>query len=123
MQSVSILLADGDTLFRQCLRRTVEEDTRTNLCMEAENGLQTLLMTQQNRPSLVVLDAQMPRLDGIEATRILRRRNRSLQIVVISVFEDARTQALEAGADYFLMKDCGFDVLHRLIHRLTRIPA
>ena len=110
-------------MFRQCLRSAFEKDKRSNTFLEAENGIQALLMAHDNRPALVVLDAQMPRMNGIEATHILRRRHREMRIVVMSAYEEARQQAMDAGADYFLLKNCGFDALQGIIHRLARVPA
>jgi hypothetical protein len=65
MQPISILLADDDAMIRQCLRRAVEADPRLQIRWEADNGLQALLLAQQHHPQVVLMDAQMPRMDGI----------------------------------------------------------
>jgi DNA-binding NarL/FixJ family response regulator len=109
MQPISILLADDDAVIRQCLRRAVEADPRFEVRWEADNGLQALLLAQQHRPNLILMDAQMPRMDGIEATRCLRQRDHKLRIIVMSVYDQMRAQALAAGADDFITKDCGCD--------------
>lgn len=118
MPPISILIADDDAMVRQCLRRVVEIDPRLQIRWEAGNGLEALLMAQQFQPQLVLLDAQMPRMDGIEATRCLRQRNPGACILVMSVFEQQRAQALAAGADEFVTKDCGCDALREAIHRV-----
>jgi len=118
MQPITILLADDDAMIRQCLRRAVECDPQLQIRWEADNGLQAILMAQQFHPQVVLMDAQMPRMDGIEATRCLRQRDHSIRILVMSVYDQVRAQALAAGADGFVTKDCGCDAIRAAIHRL-----
>ena len=120
MPPISILLADGDAMLRHCLRRAVEEDPQITICWEAENGLQALLLATQEQPCVALLEAQMPRMDGLETTRILRQRCRNLKIVVMSVYDDVREPALAAGADDFWIKDRGRETLRGMICRLAR---
>lgn len=118
MQPISILLADDDAAIRRCLRRVVEADPRLRVGWEAENGLQAVVLAEQNHPDLILMDAQMPRMDGIEATRCLRQRDPGLCILIMSVYEQLRAQALAAGADAFVTKDCGCEALRAAIHGL-----
>jgi len=118
MQPSLILIADNDPLVRQCLRRAVEQDAQLRIMWEADNGLQALLMAQQHRPHLILLDAQMPRMDGIEVTRILRQRNHHIRILLMSAFDHQRSSALAAGADAFLTKDSGCDAIRNTIQNL-----
>ncbi len=119
MQPITILIADDDAMIRQCLRRAVECDPRLQIRWEADNGLQALLMVQQFHPHIVLMDAQMPRMDGIEATRCLRQRDHAIRILVMSVYDQARAQALAAGADGFVTKDCGCEAIREAIYRLV----
>jgi len=118
-QPISILIADDDEVTRQCLRRVVEADPRFQIRWEADNGLQALLIAQQQQPQVVMLDAQMPRMDGIEATRCLRQSNCGMCILVMSAFEEQRAQALAAGADEFVTKDCGCEAIRAAIFRVA----
>ena len=120
MPPISILIADDDAMIRQCLRRVVEADPQLQIRWEADNGLEALLMAQKHHPEVVLLDAQMPRMDGIEATRCIRQRYPGACILVMSVFDQQRAQALAAGADEFVTKDCGCDALRDAIHRVLR---
>jgi len=74
MQTISILIADDNPMVRQCLRRAVEADPQLEIRWEAENGLQALMLAEKHSPDLILMDAQMPRMDGIEATRCLRQK-------------------------------------------------
>jgi DNA-binding NarL/FixJ family response regulator len=119
VQPITILIADDDVMIRQCLRCAVEADPRLQIHWEADNGLQALLMAQQYHPQIVLMDAQMPRMDGIEATRCLRKRDRNARILVMSVYDQLRGQALAAGADEFVTKDCGCEAIRAAIYRLV----
>jgi DNA-binding NarL/FixJ family response regulator len=118
MQPITILIADDDHMVRQCLRRAVEQDIELRIMWEADNGLQALHMAKEFHPQVVLLDAQMPRMDGIEATRILRQRDHGLRILVMGLDEHMRAQALAAGADAFLTKDISCDVIRSTIRRI-----
>lgn len=116
MPPICILIADDDAMIRQCVRRAVEEDPRLQICWEADNGLQAILLAQQHHPQLVLMDAQMPRMDGLEATRCLRQRDRSVRIIVLSVYENHLDQALAAGADAFVTKDSGCEAIREVVY-------
>jgi DNA-binding NarL/FixJ family response regulator len=118
MQPVSILVADDDLHIRQCLRRALEIDSRLRVLWEAENGLQALVLANQHHPDVVLLDAEMPRMDGFEAARCLRRHCSGVRVVIMSVYEHARTQAMEAGAHAFIVKGCGCTELRSMLHRV-----
>lgn len=120
MQPITILIADPDAMIRQCLRRAVEADPALQIHWEADNGLQALLLAQQHGPDVVLLDAQMPRMDGIEVTRCLRQRGSAARILVLSALDQHRSRALAAGADEFLTKDCGCAAIRAAICRVVR---
>jgi DNA-binding NarL/FixJ family response regulator len=119
MPPISILIADDDPTIRQCLRHAVEVDPQFQIKWEADNGLQALVLAQEHHPEVVLLDAQMPRMDGIEAARCLRQKDHNLRIIVLSVYEQFRAQAVAAGADAFVTKDCGCEFLRATIRRLV----
>jgi DNA-binding NarL/FixJ family response regulator len=120
MQPISVLVADDDLRLRQCLRHALEIDPQLQVMWEAENGLQALVLADQHHPDVVLLDADMPRMDGFEAARCLRQRCSRVRIVIMSVYEQARSQAMEAGADAFLVKGCGCTEIRSILHRVLR---
>lgn len=125
MQPITILIADDDPTVRQCLRRAVEQDTELRIMWEAENGLEALHLAKEFHPQVVLLDTQMPRMDGIETTRILRQRDHTLRILVMGMYENMRAQALAAGADAFLTKDTRCAVIRSTIRKMIEdnVPA
>jgi len=123
MQPISILVADDDEHIRQCVRRALEIDPELQVICEAENGLQALALAAQHHPDIVLLDAQMPRMDGFETARCIRQRCSKVRIVIMSLYEQARGRALEAGADAFVMKGCGCKELRTAVHRVLNDRA
>jgi DNA-binding NarL/FixJ family response regulator len=118
MHPISILIADEDPMVRQCLRHAVESGCPIHICWEACNGLQALAMAQKHKPDLILLNSQMERMGGIEATRCLRNRDHEVRIIVMSVYEHERALALAAGADGFFVKDSGCRAIRATIHRV-----
>jgi len=114
------VLADDDAVIRRCLRRAVEADPRLQVKWEADNGLQALLLAKQHHPHVILMDAEMPRMDGIEATRCLRQCNHDTRVIVLSVYDHYRASALAAGANAFLVKDAGCEAIRTAIRDLFK---
>jgi DNA-binding NarL/FixJ family response regulator len=116
MPPISVLIADDDAKIRQCLRRALEADPQLQVLWEADNGLEALVLAKQHHPQVILMDVQMPRMDGIEATRCLRQHDHKMCILIMSVYENVRAQALAAGADGFVTKDCGCRAMRAAVH-------
>jgi DNA-binding NarL/FixJ family response regulator len=107
MDTLRIVLADDHTLFRQGLRRVLEEQTGWHVIAEASDGAEAVRLTIEHEPDLVILDVAMPRLNGVEATRQITRRLPDVRVLIVSMYSDDVyiTQALQAGAQGFVLKD------------------
>jgi DNA-binding NarL/FixJ family response regulator len=102
-----ILIAEDDPIVRAGLRMMVEGHHDLDVVGEAADGRQALSQFHASSPDVVLMDIRMPRMDGLEATRILMSRPRPPRVIVLTTF-DADTyifDALSAGADGFLLKD------------------
>ena len=77
---------------------------RIELVGEAVNGLEALQMVETTNPDIVLMDVQMPEMDGIQATRKIKAKFPGIKIIILTVRSASRTAALEAGADAFLIK-------------------
>lgn len=117
MPPISILLADNDAIIRQCLRRAIESDPELRVQWEADNGLQALHLAQEHHPMVILMDAHMARMDGIEVTRCLRQSNNNQRIILMSVYETVRPDALDAGANDFVTKDGGCEAIRKALYR------
>ena len=92
----------------------------------AEDGYDALSKAQALRPSVIIMDLAMPRMDGWEATRRLKANPATRDIPVIAltghVIERSRETAIEAGADGYLTKPCFPDSLPEEVHRVMKEP-
>jgi two-component system, NarL family, response regulator NreC len=121
MNTLHVVLADDHTLFRQGLRRVLEEQPGWRVVAEASDGADAVRLTLEHEPHLVILDIAMPRLNGIDATRQIARRLPQVRVLVVSMYADDLyvTQALQAGAHGFILKDSADVDLVRAVHALA----
>jgi two-component system response regulator NreC len=121
MQTMRIVLADDHTLFRQGLRRVLEEQAGWQVIAEASDGADAVRLTVEHEPHLVILDIAMPRLNGVDATRQIVRRLPDVRVLIVSMYSDDLyiTQALQAGAHGFVLKDSADADLVRAVRDLA----
>jgi DNA-binding NarL/FixJ family response regulator len=106
---IRILLADDQALIRSGIRSLLEAEDDIEVVAEAADGRQAVELAVEHRPDIVLLDIQMPVLDGVEATRqiVADERLDSVRVVILTNFglDEYIFQALRAGASGFLLKD------------------
>lgn len=71
---------------------------------QAANGREALAIVEETQPDVVLMDARMPLMNGIEATRLIKSRWPKIKVIVYSMYSSYEGQALAAGADRFLLK-------------------
>jgi DNA-binding NarL/FixJ family response regulator len=106
--SISVVLADDHKLVRTGFRLILEADDDLEVVGEAEDGEQALQALRRHQPDVVLMDIQMPRLDGITAThRIAEDPGIRSRVIILTTFEqdDYIFDALRAGASGFLLKN------------------
>ena len=106
MKTRRVLIVDDHEIFRRGLRALLEPSSEWQVCGEAVDGLNAVEQAQSLKPDIVVLDVSMPRLNGLEAARIIRKEQPAPQIVIITQHDSPqiRSAALEAGAQAFVTK-------------------
>ena len=107
MAELRLLLADDHTLFRQGLRKILEERPEWQVVAEAENGKVAIKKAIELEPDVVMLDIGMPVLNGIDATRQIVRKAPKTRVLILSMYSDESyvVRALNAGATGYLLKD------------------
>ena len=123
MMVIKILLVDDQPAVRDGLRMRLELEPDLTIVGEACDGLEAVALAQTLVPDVVVMDVEMPGLDGIGATRQLRARTPSMAIVILSIHCDVATRerAREAGATTFVEKRAEIDVLLAEIRRAALV--
>jgi DNA-binding NarL/FixJ family response regulator len=103
---IRILLADDHNVVRKGLRGTLEEYADWNVCGEASNGREAVRLALELKPDIVVLDLTMPELNGIEATRQIKKSLPQAEVLIFTMHETEEMilSAFEAGARGFVLK-------------------
>jgi DNA-binding NarL/FixJ family response regulator len=120
MSSVEVLIVDDQARFRRMVRSLIESQPEYRVCGEAGDGIEAVEKVRQLRPDLVLMDINMPRMDGLEATRIIRRESPDCNIVTITQNDArvAREQARSVDANGFVTKS---DLLRDLLPEMRRV--
>ena len=103
---IRVIVADDHHLVRQGIRMLLEKAEDIDVVAEAEDGLEAVELAERLAPDIVVMDISMPRLNGAEATELIRARLTATQVVVLSMHADETVvrQALRRGARAYVLK-------------------
>lgn len=104
---INIIIADDHEIVRTGIRRLLIIDKHIKILDEAQNGFDAVNIARTNKPDIALLDIHMPKMDGIEATHLIKSEFPEMLVVILTAFEDAKhlEKALNAGADGYLTKD------------------
>lgn len=106
-EPISVLVVDDHSLVRKGFRRMLEDDEGIRVIGEASNGLEAIQAAQTLRPNVVVMDMAMPELDGVQATREIKKHAPQTEVLILSMYSDENyvRNAREAGAKGYLLKN------------------
>lgn len=101
-----VLIVDDDALIRKSLSLLLGREDDITIAGVATNGAEAFEMCKQNLPDVVLMDIRMPTVDGIAATRMIKKAYPHVRIMMLTTFDDKANiqQALAAGADGYLLK-------------------
>jgi DNA-binding NarL/FixJ family response regulator len=121
MARLDLVVADDHTVMRQGLCKILEEQPEWRVVGQASTGREAVTLVMDLRPSVAILDIGMPLLNGIEATRQLRRRQPDLHVLILSMHAEEAyiMQALQAGAQGYLLKDSADVELIRAVESVS----
>jgi two-component system nitrate/nitrite response regulator NarL len=117
-----ILLVDDQPLFRGAIAALLTAQPDMEVVGEAENGLVGVEMARSLRPDLVILDVDMPVMNGVEAVKLIREQVMDVKVIMLTVsdVEDHVLDALRNGAHGYLLKDLRPEQLHDMIRSVMR---
>jgi DNA-binding NarL/FixJ family response regulator len=122
MKLITVVLADDHMIVREGFRRLLEVEADLVVIGEAETGRQAVQLAAKLRPAVVVMDIAMPLLNGLEATRQIRKAVPETKVLILSAHSDDAyvEQAIESGASGFLLKQSPAHVLPRAIRDVQK---
>lgn len=110
-RQVRILIADDRPTTRRGLRALLTLLPQVEIIAEAADGEQSIDFVAEYRPDVVLMDMQMPVMDGVEATRRIKEQWPTVRVIALTIHPQYRAKALAAGADVFLLKDSNPEAL------------
>ncbi len=115
-----VLVVDDQPSIRKALRSLLETQSTFQLCGEAKDGFEALEKVQELDPEIILMDISMPGMDGLEATRRIRKDHPTTEVLIITQFQSAQAAqaARSAGATGYLSKS---DAGHYLLKALTTL--
>jgi DNA-binding NarL/FixJ family response regulator len=117
--SIRLLIADDHALVRSGLRSMLQREPDIEIVGEARSGREAVELCRSLRPNLVLMDVRMPEMDGLEATRAIKRELPELGVLMVTMHEnrDYMLEATKAGASGYVLKDASREELISAVRR------
>jgi DNA-binding NarL/FixJ family response regulator len=125
MKRITVLLAEDHQIVREGFRALLKHESDIEVVGEAETGRQAVQLTRKLRPAVVVMDIAMPLLNGLEATRQIRKDFPDTKVLILSAHSDEAyvEQVTELGAAGFLLKQTSSHILATAIREVQKGKA
>ena len=119
--SIRVALVDDEPLVRAGLVAIVDSDPELDVIGEAEDGAEAIDLAARTCLDVVIMDVHMPRLDGLEATRLMMAKQEPPRVLILTTFDsdDYVFEALRSGADGFVIKRAQPEELIRAVHTVA----
>ena len=120
--TIKLLLVDDQTLIREGLKSLLALSDQVEVIGEACDGEELLNVLPQLKPDVILLDISMPKINGIEALKIMQTQNIAIPVLILTTFDDHELvlAGMQAGAKGFLLKDVSLELLIEGIETVYR---
>ncbi|MCI5610878.1 MAG: response regulator transcription factor [Roseburia sp.] len=120
MSMIRVLIADDHKIVREGLRRILEFDGEIQVIDEADNGEECIKKIRSSKPDIVLLDINMPVMNGIEALQEIRKKKLKTKVIILTVHNEIEylLRAVDIGIDGYVLKDSD---AHELIRAVTSV--
>ena len=118
MKKIKIAIADDYKIYRDGLKVGLAEDEQLEVVLEADNGQELMYGLERISPDVIIMDLKMPVLDGMEATKQIRKMYSQIKVLVVTMYDDDKfiIHLMENGANGYLLKNADSDEIRRSIH-------
>lgn len=116
--AIKIILADDHKMVREGLKQLIESDDKMRVIAEASDGYECLNMINKEKPDIVLLDINMPNLDGLQTLEIIKKQNLPCKVIILTIHKDIEylIKAIDKNCDGYILKDSDFDTLKKAIN-------
>lgn len=117
MDQISVMIVDDHTIFCEGLRKVLESKDDFKVVSVAKNGYDAIQKAEECRPSIILMDVEMPKLGGIEATRVIKKRFPFITILMLTMHAKDKywIESRQAGASGYIIKDSAVENLYMAI--------
>ena len=121
-KTITVLLVDDHTIVREGLRALLDGESDIEIIGEAENGQQAVTIAKNLRPAVIVMDIAMPLLNGLQATRMIKKELPQAKIIILSMYTDGEfvSQVIRNGASGYLVKQTAASDLLKAIREVRQ---
>ena len=118
MSKIKIAIADDYKIYRDGLKVGLSADENLEVVAEADNGEDLLKLLEQYTPDVILMDLKMPIMDGMEATKVVRKKYPAIKVLVITMYEDDKfiIHLMENGANGYLLKNTEPEEIRKSIY-------
>lgn len=115
---IKVLIADDQELIRQSLQIVLSNKKDIYITGVAANGQEVIQNIRKEKPDVILMDIRMPKLDGVQCTKIIKETYSEIKIIILTTFDDDEYvyNALKFGASGYLLKGVSMDELERAIY-------
>ncbi|MFZ1730469.1 MAG: response regulator transcription factor [Bacteroidota bacterium] len=120
--SISIVLADDHPMFRKGLRDTIDRNTPFNVVGEASDGEEAYRVIVQHKPTIAILDVEMPKMNGLDVANRINDENLTVSVVILSMYEEYGlfNKAIDAGVKGYILKE---SAVHDILSGISKVAA
>lgn len=121
-RKIKIMIADDHTIVRQGMRKLLETYPELQIVGESQDGDETIELVKKLLPEIIIMDISMPGLNGLEATREIKKRSPEIKILILTMHAEKEYifKILQSGASGYLLKGSAIDELVTAIHAVDR---